>query len=128
MFKEPPPEALGRIPRLYCTEGQRAEEKIIRGHFFLGPYDWYVAEFDGEDLFFGFVNLNDPDMAEWGYFSLSELRQLSGTVRLVDAATGKPIARGSVPVEWDEHWHPRPFRDVAWARLRQGFGGQGRRP
>ena len=116
MFKEPPPEVLQRLPRLYCTEDQSAAEKVIRGHFFLGGYDWYVAEFDGEDMFFGFVNLNDPEMAEWGYFSLAELRELQGTLRLVDARTGRTVVSGPVFVEWDEHWQARSFREVEWGR------------
>lgn len=116
MFNEPPPEALAQLPRLYGTEGTSAAEKVIHGHFFLGGYDWYVAEFDGEDVFFGFVNLNDPDMAEWGYFTLSELRETRATLRLVDGDSGRVIGSAPGCVEWDEHWRPRSFRDVAWGR------------
>jgi hypothetical protein len=46
-------------------------------HFFIGGSDWYVAEFDGDNLFFGYVVLNgDSECAEWGYFSFSELKDV----------------------------------------------------
>lgn len=77
MWNKPTAEELSRLPRLYATEGTTAADKIIAMHFFFGGCDWYVAEFDGEDTFFGFVILNDDQRnAEWGYFSLSELDEL----------------------------------------------------
>lgn len=39
----------------------------------LGFY-WLIAELDREkDLAFGYANLNDHQMAEWGYISIREL-------------------------------------------------------
>ena len=65
---------LDKIPRLYENENIPAEDKIIHLHFFIGGCDWYVAEFDGDDTFFGYVVINgDQANAEWGYFSFSEL-------------------------------------------------------
>ena len=40
------------------------------------PADWYIMEFDGQDLFFGYANLGESDMAEWGYISFQEIREL----------------------------------------------------
>lgn len=75
MWNEPSQERLDAIPRLYDTENIPTETKLIHLHFFIGGCDWYVAEFDGDDLFFGYAILNsDYRNAEWGYFSLSELR------------------------------------------------------
>ena len=34
-------------------------------------WTWYAIEFDGQDIFYGFV---DGEFAEIGYFSLSELK------------------------------------------------------
>lgn len=66
-----------RIPRLHETEGIKAENKLIYLHFFLGESHWYVAEFDGKDTFFGYVILaGDHQNAEWGYFSLLELKEI----------------------------------------------------
>lgn len=75
MWNEPSKERLDKIPRLYETEKIPIEEKLIYLHFFIGSCDWYVAEFDGDDTFWGYAILNgDLQNAEWGYFSFAELR------------------------------------------------------
>ena len=95
MWNEPTKEQLNRIPRLYETEDRSPEAKSIYLHFFIGCSDWYVAEYDGEDTFFGFAILNcDFQNAEWGYFSFSEL---------------KGISIAGIEVDNDLHWYPRPF-------------------
>lgn len=76
MWNEPTKERLSKIPRLYETEGIPVAEKRVHLHFFIGGCDWWVVEFDGEDTFFGFVNLGDDLNAEWGYFSFRELREI----------------------------------------------------
>ena len=38
-------------------------------------WTWYATEFDGTDIFFGYVI---GDVAELGYFSLSELEGIQG--------------------------------------------------
>ncbi len=78
MWNEPTKERLSKIPRLYETEDVSLKEKLIYLHFFIGGCDWYIAEYDGHDLFWGYAILNsDFDMAEWGYISFKELRDLS---------------------------------------------------
>ena len=77
MWNKPTQEQLGEVPGLYQTENVDLEDKIIAMHFFIGGCDWYAAEYDGEDIFFGFVNLNDPQNAEWGNFSLQELAAIN---------------------------------------------------
>ena len=65
MWNTPTRQQLDRIPRLYDTEHTPAEEKLIYLHFFIGGCDWYIAEYDGDDLFFGFAILNgDYEMAK----------------------------------------------------------------
>ena len=77
MWNEPSKEQLGKIPRLYETEEIPLEDTLIYLHFFIGGSDWYIAEYDGEDLFFGYAILNgDTEMAEWGYGSFRELKEL----------------------------------------------------
>ena len=77
MWNEPTAEQLNSIPRLYQTEHTSLRDKIIWLHFFIGGCDWYIAEYDGEDLFFGFAILNgDLINAEWGYVSFSELKTI----------------------------------------------------
>lgn len=77
MWNIPPQEQLDRIPRLYETEGIPLAEKSVHLHFFIGGCDWYIVEYDGEDLFFGYAILNgDIVCAEWGYISFHELKSL----------------------------------------------------
>jgi len=77
MWNEPTQERLAKIPRLYETENVPLKEKLICLHFFVGGCDWYIAEFDGHDLFWGFAILNnDFQMAEWGYVSFDELKSI----------------------------------------------------
>jgi len=77
MWNIPKQQRLKTIPRLYETEHMPLEDKLIHLHFFIGGCDWYIAEFDGNDLFFGFAILNnDLQNAEWGYISFGELKSI----------------------------------------------------
>jgi hypothetical protein len=61
MWNMPSQSRLDKIPRLYETEHIATQDKLIYLHFFIGGSDykqWYAAEFDGDDIFFGFVVLN----------------------------------------------------------------------
>jgi hypothetical protein len=51
IWRTPMREQLERIPKLYETEHISAEEKIIYLHFFFGRCDWFISEYDGEDIF-----------------------------------------------------------------------------
>lgn len=101
MWNEPTRERLDKIPRLYDTEKVPVEEKLILLHFFIGACDWYVAEFDGEDTFWGYAILNgDLQNAEWGYFSFAELRDIT--------------VKGLVEVdcELETIWRVKMFREI----------------
>jgi hypothetical protein len=77
VWNEPSKEELSRIPRLYRTEACPLQDKLIYLHFFIAGCDWYIAEYDLEDLFWGFTILNNDYLnAEWGYSSFSELKSL----------------------------------------------------
>jgi hypothetical protein len=77
VWNEPSKEQLARIPKLYETENVPLKEKQIYLHFFIGGCDWYICEYDGEDLFWGYAILNgDLEMAEWGYVSFQEIEQI----------------------------------------------------
>jgi hypothetical protein len=77
MWNIPIQSRLEKIPRLYDTEHIATQDKLICLHFFIGGSDWYAAEFDGDDTFFGYVVLNgDYQFAEWGYFSFSGLKAI----------------------------------------------------
>ena len=77
MWNTPSKKRLAKIPKRYETENIPLKDKLIHLHFFIGGCDWYIAEFDGEDTFFGFAILNnDYEMAEWGYVSFRELKSI----------------------------------------------------
>lgn len=77
MYNEPSQGRLDKIPKLYETEEIPLKEKLVYLHFFIGDCDWYIAEYDGNDLFWGYAILNgDYQMAEWGYISFSELKAI----------------------------------------------------
>lgn len=58
-------------------------------------WTWYAIEFDGKDLFFGFVFGFEPEL---GYFTLSELMEVRGALRL--------------PVERDRWFTPKRLSEV----------------
>ncbi len=59
-----------QIPKLYSQE--EVSDPTVVAHYFT-PYgrgDWFVIEWDGEDLMYGLADLGYPEL---GYFSLNEL-------------------------------------------------------
>ncbi len=106
MWNEPTPERLARIPRLYETEHVPIEDKLIHLHFFISGCDWFIAEYDGGDLFFGYAVLNgDYDNAEWGYVSFMELKDVKVGFLEVDCET-------------EDVWSVRPVKEIPAIRLR----------
>ena len=105
MWNEPSKEILSRIPKLYETENVPLKEKNIHLHFFIGGCDWYIAEYDGDDLFWGFAILNnDYEMAEWGYLSYEEL---------------KSINVNNIHIDCDLHWKVRKASEIEKIRIAQ---------
>ena len=110
MWNEPSKERLSKIPRLYETEHIRLKEKLVYLHFFIGGCDWYICEYDGEDIFFGFAILNnDYQMAEWGYISFSELKSIK-----VDGWL-------EVDCELEEFWQPKQAIEIEKIIEAQGW-------
>jgi hypothetical protein len=110
MWNTPSEDRLSKIPRLYETEHISLKEKLIYLHFFIGGCDWYIAEFDGEDLFWGFVILNDDfQNAEWGYISLSELKSINVGGWL------------EVDCEFEEFWRVRKACEIQKIRKAHGW-------
>ena len=101
MWNVPSKTRLASIPKLYETEGQPLLEKLIHLHFFIGGCDWYIAEFDGDDTFFGYAILHgDLDNAEWGYVSFEELKSLRVQGWL------------EVDCELEDFWQVKPAGDI----------------
>jgi hypothetical protein len=76
MWNIPTKARLETLPMLRTTDHIPLKDTLIYLHFFIGGCDWWAAEYDGEDLLWGFVILSDHDYAEWGYFSLDELKSI----------------------------------------------------
>lgn len=105
MWNEPSKDRLSHIPRLYETEHVPLKDKLIYLHFFIGGCDWYACEFDGTDIMWGFVIINNNlQYAEWGYISLSELKDIK-------------IEYLEVDCELTEYWSIRPACEVDKIRL-----------
>lgn len=90
-----PKELRSRLPPLYSTESQ--SDPLIQLKFFTpdSNWTWYVIEFDGDDLLFGFVIGFE---AELGYFRLSELQGVRGPLGL--------------PIERDLFFSPIPLSHI----------------
>ena len=101
MWNIPSRKRLAKIPKLYETEHIPLKDKLIYLHFFIGSSDWYVAEFDGENLFWGFAILGgDHINSEWGYFSFKELKQI------------KIAGCFEIDCELEENWKIRPASEI----------------
>lgn len=108
MWNVPNQRRLEQIPRLYETEGIPLPDKVIHLHLFIGSCDWYIAEFDGAEIFWGHAILNgDFEMAEWGYIGFDELLDLS-------------IGGIEVDCELEVHFPPRKASEID--RICQGMG------
>ena len=113
MFNEPLKDILNQLPCYGANVDTPSKDIIIHGHFFAVPaFDWYVAEYDRDNTFFGFVNLNDPQCAEWGPFTLSELRELRFPVRINIGNAMELSNTSALHVEWDEYWTPKKFSEI----------------
>jgi hypothetical protein len=109
MWNEPSKERLAKIPKLYETEETPLQEKLIHLHFFIGACDWFIAEYDGEDVFWGFAILNgDYEMAEWGYVSFSELKSINVNGIEIDC-------------EVEEAWRVRRAAEIDKIRIARGW-------
>lgn len=77
-------EQLEGIPALYEQENKGGKAKVyLRVYIPKSGYEWLITEYDKEqELFFGFVSLNDPEMAELGYISKLELEELGSQYNL----------------------------------------------
>lgn len=82
------------LPRLNANKSTAPGDIMIHARFFTpdSSWTWWIAEFDGDDTLFGFV---EGFEAEWGTISLAELSSASGPMGL--------------PVERDLHFKPGPI-------------------
>ena len=83
------------MPKLNETEETPLREKTIYQrwiHESTGFY-WLIAEYDPKSkLAFGYANLNNDELAEWGYIDVQELIDVGAVL--------------------DEGWRPRKFKEA----------------
>ena len=60
-----------KIPQLYATDGVKDKKIYVKFFTNFGSAKWLIAEYDGNDTMFGWVDLGQG--GEWGYISLREL-------------------------------------------------------
>ena len=114
MWNTPSEDRLSKIPKLYETEIIPLQDKLIYLHFFIGGCDWYIAEYDREDLFWGFAILNDDfQNAEWGYISFSELKSIKVGGWL------------EIDCELEEFWQVRKASEIEKIRKAHGWANIG---
>ena len=110
MWNIPKKQRLAKIPKLYETEHTPLRDKLIYLHFFIGGCDWYIAEYDGVDIFFGFAILNnDLQNAEWGYISFNELKSITIQNCL------------EIDCEIEEVWKVRKASEIEKIRIAHGW-------
>jgi len=110
MWNVPTRQRLAKIPNLYETERIPLQDKLIHLHFFIGDCDWYIAEYDGKDMFWGFAVLNgDLQNAEWGYVPFGELKEIKVNGWL------------EVDCEVEEAWRVRKASEIARIRMANGW-------
>lgn len=91
-----PPDIRERLPKLREAE-ELGLTAVALVKFFTPDSDWtwYATEFDQEDICFGLVI---GFVAEFGYFSISELESVRGPLGL--------------PIERDLHFEPATLREL----------------
>ena len=94
-------EILKRLPKLGTTSELSMSEVTVQAKLFnpMGAHTWYLIEYDPESkIAHAFCNLGDPQMAEIGDVSITELEEL----RL-------PLGLG---IERDIHFEPRNLKEI----------------
>jgi len=117
MWNTPSQEQLANIPPLGSQAKVKPEDVMIYLHFFMGDFNWWISEYDGQDTFFGFANLGDPEMAEWGTVSFQDLKDRTHSIPLYSMDStqqqSEKICSVTVEVNCDKYWQPEKF-SVVW--------------
>jgi Protein of unknown function (DUF2958) len=86
---------LKQLPPLYSQENEKDPLVICKFFYPDFSWTWYAIEFDGNDLFFGYVAGFE---CELGYFSLAELKANRG--------------KWGLPIERDLYFSPTPLSEI----------------
>jgi len=106
---QPPAAVLRSVPAIHACEGE-GFDALVRVHYFLGGWDWWITELDPATLeAFGFVRSPMCPDGEWGTVDLLELATTDAPVRM--RSEGGAVAFRQ-PVERDCYWQPRTLATV----------------
>jgi len=83
------------LPPLYSTEHKKNPMVWVKFFNPTGIGSWFATAFDGEDTFFGLVDLHEKEL---GYFSFGELKRFRG--------------RFGLGIERDMYFTPKPLSEV----------------
>ena len=97
-------EDRAKLPVLYSQDGVPLDDHIVYVKYFhpYGAGTWLAMEFDGNDQFFGAVDLGHG--YELGYFSLSELSALKARIG------GREMPFQAI--ERDRHFRPTKYGEL----------------
>lgn len=86
-----PKDLAEKIPKLYETETKDIHDKVALVKLYApGTYwEWYVVEYDREDICFGLVKGHE---VEFGYFSIKELESIENPHKVVRDEGFEPTA------------------------------------
>lgn len=87
-------EIMKELPMLGSQSENPDPTVIVKFFTAWSHWTWFAYEFDGSDIFFGFVK---GDFDEYGTFSLSELESVRGPMGL--------------KIERDIHFTPKPVSE-----------------
>lgn len=93
----PTQEERKRTPLIGTQDELPLADHVVHFKYFCpwNQWTWYVFEYDGDDMCFGYVIGFEKEV---GYFTLSELREVSGP--------------GGLRIERDIHWTPKKVSEI----------------
>lgn len=114
-----------KIPKLYETEETPTEKKMIYRKYELASrgFYWLIAELDPErNLAFGYANLADDQMAEWGYIDVRELLENGAELNRSWEPCTYREARQKIADEMIKDWND------GMARFKRRYFGRAKQP
>lgn len=85
---------------------------LVKCKLILGKFEWFILEYEpNSKQAYGFVNLNDPKNAEYGYFNIQELENFEFNGEIKELISGKSrIIQNKVRI--DQTFCPTPISKI----------------
>ncbi len=87
------------LPDLFTNEHTPMQYRMIKMHLFSDHTDWFFCEYNPavKNLFGMVVIKNDFEHAEWGYFTMKELEDISYKI---------------MEIKWNKRFTPRTVKNL----------------